>query len=350
MPDKPRRKKPRKRPGASAAGPPTPLTRAPRTDLQVRADELDALLFDAVDAVATRLAAQIDSSLSLEQMKLLMTESQLVLATKSTHQSIRTLVGLGEDHADCGVDALALTRVQLERCFLMLLMADDAKRWHVRFRKNAWRAFAQKFFRDQRIVGGFEPFGEYFGPSGSGIGMLRAFAREMNVWEDEFQTLRTDVLGDEVDPRWERRQIRDMPSASQTLGKLNDATWRELGRLIYPHYDNLSHYSHGGLVGVMSAAILRPGFDVTPDAEFDKTMFWQRHVAEMSLPYSYVGVLFVTTLAARAYLGDGGDLAAKLSQAWYPYHSDGSPLGVALWDTWVAGALGHESAPEKRND
>ena len=349
MSDKPRRKKTRKRPTGSA-GPPTPLGRAPRTDLRARADDLDPLLFDAAGAVAARLTAEIDASLSLDHMKLLMTEAQMVLAMKSTHQSIRMLAGLGEDQADCTVDALALTRVQLERCFLMLLMADNPKRWHVRFRKNAWRAFAQKFFRDQRIVGRFEPFGEYFGPSGSGVGMLRAFAREMNVWEDELQTLRTDVLGGDVDPRWDRRQIRDMPSPAQTIGKLSDETWRELGRLIYPHYDNLSHYSHGGLVGVMSAAILRPGFDAGQGGELDKAAFWRRHVGEMSLPYSYVAVLFVATLAARKYLPDQADLAAKLAEAWCPYHSDGSPLGVAVWDAWVARALGRESAPEKRKD
>jgi hypothetical protein len=28
-----------------------------------------------------------------------------------------------------------------------------------------------------------------------------------------------------------------------------------------------------------------------------------------------------------------------LSTAWQPYHSDGSPLGIALWDGWADKAL-----------
>ena len=58
----------------------------------------------------------------------------------------------------------------------------------------------------------------------------------------------------------------------------------------------------------------------------------------------------VATLAARNYLDEEDDLAGKLRRAWCPYHSDGSPLGVALWDAWAARTLGHESAPEERAD
>lgn len=340
-PQKKRRRKARTRPG-----PPSPLSRAPRTDLQARVGDLDKRMFTAVAAVVEHLTGDIDESLSLDHMKLLMTKAHLLLAMKSTHRSIRHLVGLGQDQADLTVDTLALTRIQLERCFLALLLEDNPKRWHVRYRKNAWKAFAQKFFRDQRILGKFKPFGEYFGPSGKGVGMLRDFAREMNVWEDEFQTLRTEVLDDEPDPRWSRRQIVDMPHPAHTPAELKDPARQELARLLYPYYSNLSSFSHGGLAGVMTAALLRPDFAPAGKAQFDKQRFWARNVLETVLPGSYVAVLLVATLFAEPFLAgdEGKKLRTGLTGAWCPYHRDGSALGVALWDAWAGKVLQGEPA------
>ena len=297
-------------------------------------------MFEALAAVVDHLIAGVNESLSLDHMKLLATEAQMLLAMKSTHRSIRHLVGLGEAQADLSVDALALTRIQLERCFLALLLADNPKRWHIRYRKNAWKAYAQKFFRDQRILGGFQPFDEYFSPSGQGIGMLRDFAREMNVWEDEFQTLRADVLEDQPDPRWSRRRVPDMPHPARIPAELHDPVRQELAGLLYPYYSNLSSFSHGGLVCVMTAAILRPDFTPADQAEFDRRTFWARSVLETVLPGSYVAVLLVAAMFAQPFLTDGNDaLRKKLSDAWCPHHRDGSALGVAVWDAWVGSAL-----------
>jgi hypothetical protein len=304
-------------------------------------EDLDRRMFDAVGAVVDQLTAHINESLSLDQMKLLMTKAYMLLAMKSTHQSIRHVLGLGREQADLSVDTLALTRVQLERCFLALLLEDNPKRWHARYRKNAWKAFAQKFFRDQRILGQFQPFDEYFGPNGKGIGMLRDFAREMNVWEDELQTLRTEVLGDEPDPRWSRRRIADMPHPARTPAELADPTRQELARLLYPYHSNLSSFSHGGLVGVMTAALLRPDFAPAGGADFDRETFWTRSVLETVLPSSYAAVLLVATLFAEPFCRDGQNapLRKGLFDAWCPYHRDGSALGVALWDAWVGKVL-----------
>jgi len=318
-------------------------------------EDLDRRMFDALGALVDQLTAHVNESLSLDHMRLLMTKAQMLLAMKSTHQSIRHLLGLSRQQADLTVDTLALTRVQLERCFLALLLEDNPKRWHVRYRKNAWKAFAQKFFRDQRILGGFPPYDEYFGPSGKGVGMLRDFAREMNVWEDELQTLRAEVQGEQPDPRWSRRKIAEMPHPARTPAELADPTRQELARLLYPYHSNLSSFSHGGLVGVMTAALLRPGFTPGGEAGFDRKTFWTRSVLETVLPNSYVAVLFVATLFAEPFLPDDPDspLRKALLDAWCPYHRDGSALGVALWDAWVGkvlqggppGAIGAKSSP-----
>jgi hypothetical protein len=283
--------------------------------------------------------AEIDRSQSIERIRLLASRAQMLLAMQGTHRSIRRLLTVGEDALDLTVDALPLTRVQLERCFLSLLIVDKPQRWFKRYRKNAWKAFAEKFFRDQCCVGEMEGFREYFGPSGTGVRMLREFAREMDVWEDELQTLRIQATGDDPDPRFPPRHIADMPTPGRAIEHIEDPARKKLAEVLYPFYASLSHFSHGGLVGVMQAAILRgePG-QIQPQ---DREQFYRANVMETTLPVSYVCMLLNTSLFALD-LPEADALAAALVDAWQPYFSDGSLLGIAVWDTWAREALGGE--------
>ena len=316
-----------------------PLARAPRVDMQATAAELDGRVFAAVDTVRAALNAAIEVSPSIAQVQLLATHTHLLAAMVSTHRSIRRLTAgdTGRD-LDLGLDALPLTRVQIERAFLGLLLAENPKRWHTRYRKNAWKVLAEKFFRDRRMVGHLEPYREYFSSNGQGIAALRAFGREMGVSEDEFQTLRSKVLeDDEDDPRWTKWFIPDMPTPRMCLGELADGTRRRLGELLYPAYDSLSHFSHGGLAGVLGSAILRAG-DETNNT-IDRERFWSSAVAETALPTSYVTTVLTATLAA-GLVADADGVREGLLGAWRPHLCDGMPLGIALWDAWAAEALG----------
>jgi hypothetical protein len=318
---------------------PPALERPPRTDLEAHVQQLDKLLFPAIDAVADALYETLEEEHSLDTLQLLMTKRQLLLAMRGTHRSIRKLLTAGDDHElELSVDALPLTRVQLERCFLCLLIQDQPDRWHKRYCKNAWKAFAEKFFRDRAALGHFEQFEDYFGPNGSGISALRAFARQMYVWEDELQTFRAELLGEELDERWKKRFIADMPTPGKAVGLLEEDAHRKLAKVLYPYYDTLSHFSHGGLVGAMEAAILRPGNTVQMSDEFDRRQFWTSSILEMTLPISYVSLLVVATLFASS-LADRESVCRLLQAAWKPYHSDGSALGVGVWDTWARNAL-----------
>lgn len=313
---------------------PKPLSRPPRTDLVVKADELDRLTAAAVAGAAKLLLSVLDRSRSLPQVHLLMTKVHLLQAMETTHGSIRRLVWDEAEELALSLDSLPLARMQLERCFLALLIEDNPKRWHRRYQKNAWKAVAKKFFRDQRSVGRLPAYREHFGPNSPGISMLRSFARQMNVWEDELQTLRAQILGEEMDPRWPKRYIADMPTPMRAIGFLEDPLRKALAIILYPYYDSLSHASHSGLAGVMSGAILRG--DAARDDD-DRRRFWHRTVLETALPFSYVAILFTATLFACPHLTD--EVRGALRQAWSPYHSDGSALGIALWDTWAGEAL-----------
>ncbi len=323
--------------------PPVRLGRPPQTDLAARVDELDARVFSAAEAVASHIRGRIDASTSLAEMHLLHTQSELLPAMEATHRSVRRLLSAGDGEMDLSIDCLPLTRMQLERCFLSLLLADHP-RWHTRYRKNAWKAFAEKFFRDRGMLAHLEPYAEYFGSSGPGVRLLRTFAREMDVSEDEIQTLRVQVTGDEPDPRFKQWFIPDMPTPGRCLKELDGDEHRALAAVLYPFYDNLSHFSHGGLVGLMQAAILRgeaEGDDADGVGE-ERRRFWSTHVLEQTLPASYVSILVVATLFARPHLPDpeaGAGLREALLGAWRPYHSDGSPIGVAVWDGWAGAVL-----------
>ncbi len=317
---------------------PPPLKRAPRTDLKAHVQELDARAFEAIEAVAAKLLDFLGQSTSLDEIRFLLTKVHMLLAMKGTHRSIRRLVAQDAKSLDLAVDAFPLTRVQLERCFLALLIEDNPERWSKRYHKNAWKAFAEKYFRDQSALSHLEPYREYFGPNGPGIAMLRTFAREMYVWEDELQTLRAQIHGEEMDPRWERRYIADMPTPAKACRMLGDPARRALGELLYPYYDNLSHFTHGGMVGVMQAALLRREVG-QPAVEVDREKFLYSNIIETTLPASYVSQLLAATLFGLNFQDDS-ELRKQLIHAWTPYHSDGSPLGVAVWDSWAAEALG----------
>ena len=328
---------------------PPPLKRAPRTDLAVHMGELDTAVFAAVEAVAQKLMDSLAGSSSLDQLRLLLTKAHMLLAMKSTHGSIRRLVSRDDANLDMAVDAFPLTRVQLERCFLGLLLEDNPDRWNKRYQKNAWKAFAKKYFRDQCSLAHLPPFRDYFGPSGAGIAMLRSFAREMYVWEDELQTLRVQIRSEQMDPRWNKRYIADMPTPARALGLLSDPTRKALAELLYPYYDSLSHFTHGGMVGVMQAALLRERDDADESAKAGRERFWYTNIMEGTLPASYVAQLFLATLFSLGF-PDDAQLRERLVAAWTPYHCDGSPLGIGVWDAWAGEALGARSGEAAESD
>ncbi|MBI5726133.1 MAG: hypothetical protein HZA50_19390 [Planctomycetes bacterium] len=332
----PRKKKSGLAPHAAMI-PPIPLKRPPNTSLQVGMDELDGQMTAALEAVIRRILDQIKVVMSVESIKVLGTRAHMLLAMQSTHRSIRRLVRQDSQDMDLSVDALPLTRVQLERCFLALLIQDNPDRWHKRYRKNAWKTFAEKFFRDQTALGHLEPFKPHFASDGAGVGLLRAFAREMGVWEDEFQTVRILTTGDKPDRRWPMRYIAQMPTPGRTIELLEDPGLKRLASVVYPYYDSLSHFSHGGMVGVMSASVLRPE-SAAFGSDADKQHFFLTSIVEKTLPLSYVSVLITATLFA-AGMGADQEVRDVLRHAWQPYHSDGSPMGVAVWDEWAAALL-----------
>lgn len=335
----------RRRVSSSPPQVPAKLLRAPCVDLQISPADLDALVLPAVDSVVSMLQTSAAESMSVSDLQLFTTQEYLLEAMKSTHRSIGGLVGLSDQDLDQTVDALPLTRVQLERCFLALLLVDNPKRWHARYRKNAWKAFAEKFFRDRCVLGHLEPYSSYFASDGAGIASLRAFARQMDVSEDELQTLRSQMMGEkERDPRFREWFIADMPTPGRCINELADAGYKKLAELLYPHYDNLSHFSHGGLVGVMEGAILRADEDKMADTGFDRASFWNSAIMESSLPVSYLALMLVATLLAAGRATDDA-IKGKLIAAWRPYISDGLPMGVAVWDAWAAGVL--EAVPEE---
>jgi hypothetical protein len=86
-------------------GVPQPLSRAPRTDLAVHMEELDARAFGAIDTVVAKLREAITQSNSLDELRLLTTKAHMLLAMKGTHRSIRRLIARDQAALDLGVDA-----------------------------------------------------------------------------------------------------------------------------------------------------------------------------------------------------------------------------------------------------
>lgn len=132
-----------------------------------------------------------------------------------------------------------------------------------------------------------------------------------------------------------------MPTPGKAWRLLEDPARKALGELLYPFYDSLSHFTHGGLMGVMQAALLRREDDESEQDRAVREKFWYSSIIEANLPASYISQLTVATLFAQPILDAA--LRERLVGAWRPYHCDGSPLGVAVWDCWAAEALGEKA-------
>ena len=104
-------------------------------------------------------------------------------------------------------DVLPLARIQLERVFVAMLIAEDAERFLPLYRKNAWKTRATRFLRDKAELGHLDRYRPFYFETGAR--QLAEHAQLSGVTTAERDALYARVEQGEREPK--PLKIPDMP-------------------------------------------------------------------------------------------------------------------------------------------
>lgn len=304
---------------------PTPLTRAPKTEMEVQRSQADSACFTAIERVAGKLLDGCDSHLR-------MTKGHLLRSLKLTHQSMVTLVSQGkQEHMG---DLLPLTRVQVERVLMCMVLAEDPDKYLPRFRKAAWKAAITCHWRTLAEIGHLDSAREFKKKLDAEV---YDYAKDFDVTPGEVETLRSELHGTPLDPKHTQTAIPDMPQAGSVQDIVKDPALKLVAQRLYLTFNDLCNQSHGGFLGVMIGGLL--GGRITSVDQSKANVFFERQVVDPSFPCSYVCMMTAATLFVLPYKDDPEVVAAVIN-GWSPHLCDATALGIVVWDSWARNALG----------
>jgi len=304
---------------------PPPLPRCPAVGTEIQRSKADEAAYRAIERVAGKLLDKCDSHLR-------MTKGHLLRSMKLTHRSMVVLVTKGkQEHSG---DLLPLTRLQVERLFVCMLLTEDPDKYLPRFRKAAWKAHATSFYRDQAELGHLNHCKEYYATQEAEIA---EFGRMMDADDDEIATLAAQLKGQQLGSGFSWKEIPVLPNLASVEDVVSDPGLKAVARRFYLAYNELCHYSHGGFLGVMIGGLL--GGKIKSVDASGADVFFERQVVERTFPCSYVCMMTAATLFGLDYLDDP-DLVATVIAGWSPHLCDAMTLGIVVWDAWAKQALG----------
>lgn len=303
------------------------LTEATATDLDdsltIARVALDRLCFEAVESVATQLErgdASAENKLAAAFLR----------ATKSTHLSIIQLAAGGRraHTPELSVDVLPLARVQLERIFVALLLNDDPAKWWPQYRIHCWQAQSLEIIRDSRL---FPMNKEFQAECGQRLDFaLGKYADLVGATPDQRAEIRNLASSTVTSGRSGRLPVEELPSPGACESTLSKAELKAVARHCYPDYQEMCHYVHGGLGGVLHVGALRGDFPGT-ESQREKLQNMILHVA---FPLSHIALVTTATLLA-GNLVDDAEVSGQLIKAWSPNICDGTALGMHIWIDWA---------------
>ncbi len=304
---------------------PVQLTRDPNTEMEVKREKADSLCYAAIERVANKLLDGCDSHLR-------MTKGHLLRSLKLTHQSMVTLVTQGkQEHMG---DLLPLTRLQVERVLMCMLLAEAPDKYLPRFRKAAWKAAITGHWRMLAEIGHLNSAKEFKKKLDAEI---YDYAKAFDVTPNEVETLRSELHGTPLDHEYTSTAIPDMPNTASVEDIVRDPALKQVAQRFYLTFNDLCNYSHGGFLGVMIGGLLGGHIKSVDQSKADT--FFEKQIVDPSFPCSYVCMMIAATLFGLPYTDDP-DLAAALISGWSPHLCDATALGVVAWDAWAKNALG----------
>jgi hypothetical protein len=290
-------------------------------NIDISAAELDILLRNAINRCSIELRTV--TVLSSEAKNLL---ADLLLAFGITHRSIRLLIDQYETAMELSSDAMSLAREQVEKIFVLALLADDPAKWVTSYIKSGWRKRYERFLLDKKESQNLPEHSDFFTNLGSklieesriicGVSKDEMLATELKYY-DPSKSLPQNLNGCE---------IAEFPTPGKAKGKVKNLTLKKALDRWYLEYRFLCGYSHIGTEKLLAQSLTNRRFEFGLS---QREEFFQKNLAS-ALVISSVAAAFACT-EIYGFVSHNIEITGELTKLWDEVEKK-SLLGKAFWN------------------
>jgi hypothetical protein len=251
-----------------------------------------------------------------------------------THVTIRNLLTQGSKTPAC-VDALALTRLQLETLYSVCLIcqapsfADD-------YVKNFWKDNYVRFLLVREEHKDLPRFDNYVNREGQTV--LAQLQQASGITDEEKATIEFEELGTTLPHGMNLAKIRRFPQPGGVIDKIADPNRKRMLMRLYPEYRRLCAFAHGSAQSSMFKTAFwerSPLQRVVPESS--RQNVFEKELGEPAIFYSALAVVQSACELATMYPSDV-ELMRTVIEAWNLL-SDSHLLGRIIWEIRAKAAL-----------
>jgi hypothetical protein len=299
-------------------------------DGRVDVAELDACVNTCVASATGTLQRQCPQGFSPEETSHL---RWAVEGLRSSHESIRMLLRSGITPSS--VDALVIARLQLETVYNVCFFLQDPCNIQL-YVKNGWKRQFVRYLLSKEEFGHLPRAQTYYAHEGAqrleSLRLVSFVSKEERDWL-QAQELGSDTVGLVEAP------IAEFPTPGRLMRKMIDARRLAVLKRLYPEYQWLCTFAHGGSTSGFFRTISDDRHPtrnaIEPWKRWDVN---QKEVAEAAINYSTLSCVCTATEIYSAFPGDV-ELARSLTKAW-TLLQEVHLLHRVLWTMSTKGLLG----------
>jgi hypothetical protein len=292
----------------------------------------------AVDSAVNRCSAAATSALKcpptgyseLQSVHI----SWIFDSMRFTHVTIRNLLTQGPRTPAC-VDALALTRLQLETLYSTCLITQDSS-FADDYVKNFWKDNYVRFLLVREEHKTLPRFDSYINSDGQTV--LAQLQHASGVTDEEKATIEFEELGTPLPLGMKLVNIRRFPQPWGVITKIADPDRKRMLMRLYPEYRRLCAFAHGSPQSSMFKTAFwerSPVQRVTPESS--RQNVFEKEVVEPAIFYSLLSVVQSACELAVIYPTDV-ELRRTVIEAWNLL-VDSHLLGRIIWEIRTKAAL-----------
>jgi hypothetical protein len=251
-----------------------------------------------------------------------------------THVTIRNLLTQGPRTPAC-VDALALTRLQLETLYSVCLICQ-APNFADDYVKNFWKDNYVRFLLVREEHKNLPRFDSYINRDGQMV--LAQLQQASGVTDEERATVELEELGTSLPSGMKLAKIRRFPQPSGVISGIADPDRKRMLMRLYPEYRRLCAFAHGSPQSTMFKTAFwerSPLQRVIPESS--RQNVFEKEVGEPAIFYSSFAVVQSVCELATMYPSDI-ELKRTVIEAWNLL-SDSHLLGRIIWEIRAKAAL-----------
>lgn len=292
-----------------------------------------------IDAVVNRCAAAATEALKSPPQGYSQLQaahiSWIFDALRFTHVTIRNLLTQGPKTPAC-VDALALSRLQLETLYSVCLIVQGAS-FADDYVKGFWKDNYVRFLLHREEHKNLQRFDAYINRDGHAV--LAQLQQGSGVTDEEKATVEFEELGTPLPPGMQPAKIKRFPQPMGVIQEIADPDRKRMLMRLYPEYCRLCAFAHGSPQSSMFKTSFwerSPLQRVIPEAS--RQSVFEREVGEPALFYSSLSAIQTACELTTLYPFEV-ELKRTVIEAWNTL-LDANLLGRIVWEIRTKNLLG----------